>query len=481
MKRLFSLCLAVCLPIPVLFFLLTASVTAANHTFTVNSTADVNDANAGDGICDSDLAAEGEQCTLRAAISEANAAGDMVTITIPAGTYTLVISGSLEDANATGDLDIAGDMHFIGSGRAETIIQAGSTISDSVDRVFHILNSANNVSFSALTIQHGFIANSGTLTGQIDDGAGILVVGNPNTAVVVRDLLITHNQNADLREDGGGIANLGGGTVYIYDSFIISNSVRMDSGSSGAGLFSVFGSHMVVHNTVISGNVAGGKGGGLYNNRDGSTVRIVDSLIVDNYAADVGGGIQSGSIVYITNTTVSGNHSDLTGGGLSADSPNSEFYLYHVTIANNTADHDNNGEGSGGGLHLISGTVTMSNTIMAGNWLGDGTADDCDADSPINSSYSLIQTVNNCTITGTQNITSTAPRLRPLANHGGRTLTHAFANDSPLLNYIPLGINGCGTAVLTDQRGIARPFNTGCEPGAFEQVWQVALPLMIGD
>jgi hypothetical protein len=87
--------------------------------------------------------------------------------------------------------------------------------------------------------------------------------------------------------------------------------------------------------------------------------------------------------------------------------------------------------------------------------------------------------MGNCLISGTNNITGTAPLLQPLANYGGGTLTHAFESDSRLLNYVPFGVNGCGTAVLTDQRGALRPFGSGCEPGAFEQVWQVLLPIMM--
>ena len=42
-------------------------------TFTVNTTSDADDVNPGDGICDSDSAASGSQCSLRAAMKESNA------------------------------------------------------------------------------------------------------------------------------------------------------------------------------------------------------------------------------------------------------------------------------------------------------------------------------------------------------------------------------------------------------------------------
>src|SRR5260221_562239 len=62
---------------------------AASLTFTVNTTADAHDAHHGDRLC-ADAAG---QCTLRAALEEADASppGSTVTITVPAGTYDLTL------------------------------------------------------------------------------------------------------------------------------------------------------------------------------------------------------------------------------------------------------------------------------------------------------------------------------------------------------------------------------------------------------
>ncbi len=73
-----AFCLAV-------FVVLLATSAAHAATFTVDSTADVNDAVPGDGICSDGSGS----CTLRAAISEANALTGADTIILPAGTYTL--------------------------------------------------------------------------------------------------------------------------------------------------------------------------------------------------------------------------------------------------------------------------------------------------------------------------------------------------------------------------------------------------------
>ncbi len=49
-------------------------------------------------------------------------------------------------------------------------------------------------------------------------------------------------ENDNLRKDGAGIANMAGATVYLTNSEVSENNTRREAGSSGAGLFSVFGS-----------------------------------------------------------------------------------------------------------------------------------------------------------------------------------------------------------------------------------------------
>ena len=88
----------------------------------VNSPNDAVDANPGDGVCETATAGE---CTLRAAVQEANALAGADTISIPAGVYTLSIPGADEDAAATGDLDSIGDLTISGAGIDATIIDAG--------------------------------------------------------------------------------------------------------------------------------------------------------------------------------------------------------------------------------------------------------------------------------------------------------------------------------------------------------------------
>src|SRR5262245_27200957 len=108
--------------------LLLSSCEPIEHSFVVNSLVDAVDAAVGDGECETAVAG---QCTLRAAIQEANATPGHDEVTLADGaTYTLSLAGANENAAATGDLDVTRPLllHAHGS----TVDAAG------IDRVFHV-------------------------------------------------------------------------------------------------------------------------------------------------------------------------------------------------------------------------------------------------------------------------------------------------------------------------------------------------------
>ena len=134
--------------------------TAPGSTFTATSIADTVDANPGDGEC----ADAGGNCTLRAAVMEANLSAGPDTIELLEDTYSLTIAGVDEDDAATGDLDLKGNLTINGASPKTTIIDA----EQSSDRVFHILSAAN-VTFSGVTIRNGNVLGGGIGT---RDGGG---------------------------------------------------------------------------------------------------------------------------------------------------------------------------------------------------------------------------------------------------------------------------------------------------------------------
>ena len=105
--------------------LLASSDSASAANFTVNTTIDGADGNPGDGHCEAGLTGSEGQCSLRAAIMEANAHSGHDTIHVPPGLYELEIPTLNEDLPDTGDFDITASVTIEGFDRATTIIDGG--------------------------------------------------------------------------------------------------------------------------------------------------------------------------------------------------------------------------------------------------------------------------------------------------------------------------------------------------------------------
>ena len=220
----------------------------------VNSTADAVDASPGDGRCES---SSGE-CTLRAAIQEANALPGSNTINLSAGTYVLNIDESEENTASSGDLDIIGDLTIIGEGARTTIIDGGD-----IDRVFDIIGAST---ISAVTVQNG----------KGNSGGGIRNRGT----LTLTNSTVSGNEAST---SGGGIFN--SGTLELTTSTISGN----EASTSGGGIFN--SGTLELTNSTISGNSAL-DGGGLYN-FVGSTTRLRNTIIANNLVVDCSGSVIS--------------------------------------------------------------------------------------------------------------------------------------------------------------------------------------------
>ena len=283
-------------------------------TFTVNVTDDVADADTTDGHCDADLASPGDQCTLRAAIQEANAQPGADIIMVPAGTYVMTVAGQDDDLAATGDLDILDAATIVGEGPSATIIDGNQ-----LDRIFDIPNSGTPVTISGLTIRNG----------------------NPGQGVPY----------------GGGLFNSG---VLVLTSVIVSGNT---AAGSGGGIENV--NDLTLVDSVVTGNTAVAGGGGI----DNALTAKLSNTTVSNNTADSGGGIANATQdMTLTNVTVSGNTATAAGGGIYNQVVAS---LTAVTIANNTAP-------SGSGLYNVSDVtlsyVILANNTSEGNCTSIGVA-----------------------------------------------------------------------------------------------------------
>jgi hypothetical protein len=233
-----------------------------------------------------------------------------------------------------------------------------------------------------------------------------------------------------------------GATVVINDVAIMGGKI----GGPGGGLRNNGGS--VTLNRVSLGSNSATNGGGLAN-LNGS-VTLNQSAVTGNVAEDRGGGVHNTGSLFLTNVTLSGNRAQ-SGAGLDSSGP---AMLTYVTVGSNTAEE------SGGGLREDGSTLTLVNTLVAGNTAASGPQ--C-AGSITSQGYNLIQDTGGCTLTGdnTGNIVGQEPHLGPLQHNEGPTMTQALLPDSPAID--------AGTCTVgTDQRGVIRPQGDTCDIGAYE-------------
>src|SRR5262245_6450099 len=271
---------------------------AARAQVVVNSFLDLPDADLNDGVADVDLATDGQQITLRAAIQQADFNGGATTIQLPAGTYVLTIQGQDEDAAATGDLDIDADITLVGDGAATTIIDGHKL----KDRIFEVQE--GNVDISGVTLLKG---------------------------------------NSRIGETGGGLRN-SGGTVAFHDARI----VKCKSGQDAGG-FDTRGGSSTLTDVLIQKCKAKGDGGGM--GADGGDVTLDRVTFDRNKAKGAGGGWENfDQTIEATNCTLSGNGAK-NGGGISLAGGAIQT-LTNCTIARNRGKHgsgiatDDDSEGS---------------------------------------------------------------------------------------------------------------------------------------
>ncbi len=422
--------------------------------FNVNNSADTVDSSPGDGNCADAFG----NCTLRAAVMEANALAGTHTINLPAGTYTLTIAGRGENAAATGDLDITGDLTIAGAGAALTFIDGGA-----IDRVFDVLPGAVAM-IDGVTVRNGN-PGPGNQTGGCISNAGTMVLSNSTVA-------------SGTSAAGGGIFN--SGTMAVEGSLVVGNAGNggafSDADGLGGGIFNLFGT-MTINNSTVSGNTAPGEywwgvaGGGIFN--DEGMVTVTASTISGN---TVGSGVVNlnGNMI-IENSTVSGNtgSTGAGGGGIfnASFGAHATLSLISSTVAANLADAPDGFGGRGNALGEYGGSpgsITVKNSILdgvAGYGLTCYTA-------PLNSLGHSVASDDSCGLSGDGDLNNTDPMLGPLADNGGQTMTHALLDASPAIDGVPVldCTDAAGVALVVDQRGVGRPQGPACDIGAFEKL-----------
>jgi CSLREA domain-containing protein len=340
-----------------------------------------------DSTDDDNPSAPDGDCTLREAVISANtnaavdacAPGDsgLDEITVPEGTFLLSRDGTLENAGDTGDLDITETLTITGAGLSLTIIDGGGEVLVSPDRIFDI--QSGDVLFEDLTIQNGFAPIG-------EGGGGIRNLGTGS-------LSLQRSVIQDNRSDNfaGGVFNNSETTLTIADCVVSGNTARNYSGGIDTQTLTT-----TVSGSTISGNVAGNYAGGInaYNDDAGSTLTVTNTTISGNTSGNYSGGIDTSALVVeISGSTVSGNVATNSGGGISAhnDAAASKLTLTDTTISDNVAGNYAGGLDTSALIVEISDSSISGNTAMT-NSDGGMVAHNDDAGSTL--------TVTNTTISG---------------------------------------------------------------------------------
>ncbi len=375
-------------------------------------------------------------------------------------------------ANTGGDLEvrnstISGCRALVGGGiyhYAGDLDMSGSTLSNN-----RAIFGAGLVNFGIANKPDSAIRNS-TISGNIASFsyAGVL------------------NRNADLSLTNSTVS--GNRAAYGYSGGIGNYTDLVDTGlqiqsSTISGNFAYYGGAAITNTTY--GSETGGSGSALAigGRRERlverwspkriaqrpsmmavteptAEVNISDSLISDNETYYYAGGVlnlsNTGGVSNITiaNSTLSGNRAGYGGAAINAvyGGGSAGLDLLNATLSDNQSGY----APSPGGLMIYSGEVSIHNSIIANSLVGP----DC-LGTPSSVSNSLIEDA------GCSPQLSGDPLLGPLLNNGGPTDTHALLSGSPAIDQ---GDNQLAydAGLLSDQRGMARFFNTIVDLGAYE-------------
>ena len=170
---------------------------------------------------------------------------------------------------------------------------------------------------------------------------------------------------------GGGAIQFDDVTLTIRDSVLRNNKTDGDGGA----IESQDGGTLISERSVFRNNISGDIGGAIFLDANNAAHRITDTRIVNNSAAEDGGGLVFYSLynpALVERTTISGNTAGDDSGGLllyhayetdPVAGYDGRFTMRETTISGNSAADD------GGGLMLyeIENTVQVQNSTISGN------------------------------------------------------------------------------------------------------------------
>jgi len=336
-------------------------------------------------------------------------------------------------------------LRITGSAGSPTVITANN-----ISRVINHTGVGGSLLLRDVTIQNGNKTATSALGGCIYSSATVVNLEN----MTLQDCTATETSASGFAK-GGGLFALH--LVNMRNSVVTGNIATQQSATEfkalGGGIYaeslSAFNSTIAYNGTKSTGGGLSAqytKGGGVFTT---GSARLYGSTIAHNYAGKYGGmtlAANGTGEVKIVNSTISSNYALRKIGGVRVgDVP---FVIANSTVTLNYSI----GTLGKAGVYALGG-VNLQSSIIAGNFILNGPASDLYVGDAIDaaSANNLIISSNIATPADTIHAD---PKLLPLADNGGRSLTHALRPDSPALNRGNNIVEYANfTPITCDQRG----------------------------
>jgi hypothetical protein len=285
----------------------------------------------------------------------------------------------------------------------------------------------------------------------IQNFAGQMGAINSSTGTLNLSGMVFSN---NIGTSGGAIYNQYPATVNVSNSLFKNNAAAYQGGAiNNTGTVTVTGSTFTGNQSLWGGAIYNGVMG-IYGGADGTTPVTANFTLVDSTIT--GSAPLTNPIVYAT-STFSG------GGGALFNWFNGVLNIANSTVAGNTiataVPLDAAGSFNAAGIANIN-SLTLNNSIVAGNTYTDGTATDI-GNTQVEGGGTTGTTTGAGNLIGVMDgsvVNSGAALLAPLANYGGPTQTMLpLPGSAAICAGAAANIPG---SVTTDQRGYARANST---------------------
>ena len=311
------------------------------------------------------------------------------------------------------------------------------------------------------------IEGNGATIRQTEPGSRVL---DTDFSLTLRQVTITGGRSDD---DAGGVRS-----DNSDETLTVENSTFVDNGTEGdGGAFEAEGNAVVIASTFTN-NCAESTGGAV--DFSGDTNTVVNSTFTGN-TSDHDGAIDldGDELTTVYSTIVANVVVEDADCGVTATSD--EVDEVDGVDADSSDDVDVAAAGEPASISITAtndeALLRSFGTVIALPQGGPNCADDTVEKGPLPNTESAGYNFSDDASCGFEDPTDQQdagdPALGALGPNGGPTETMVPDATSPLLNAIPIDACGDGDAfagfeVTTDQRGVARPQETGCEIGSVE-------------